>query len=129
MSEITISTGHPDAGRIYAEALDRVTAERDALQLRLTAADVLFSAMTAPEYLLPGAYTTEVAEGEWFRWNGQHRPINKYHLCDVVLRDGRVLLDQSPYDFDWSYGGNVLAARQRGERSALKPVEAGGDEY
>ena len=30
MSEITISTGHPDAGRIYAEALDRVTAERDA---------------------------------------------------------------------------------------------------
>lgn len=30
MSEITISTGHPDAGRVYAEALDRVTAERDA---------------------------------------------------------------------------------------------------
>lgn len=30
MSEITISTGHPDAGRIYAEALDQVTAERDA---------------------------------------------------------------------------------------------------
>ncbi len=30
MSEVTISTGHPDAGRIYAEALDRVTAERDA---------------------------------------------------------------------------------------------------
>lgn len=30
MSEITISTGHPDAGRIYAEALGRVTAERDA---------------------------------------------------------------------------------------------------
>lgn len=30
MSEIEISTGHPDAGRIYAEALDRVTAERDA---------------------------------------------------------------------------------------------------
>lgn len=39
MSEITISTGHPDAGRIYAEALDRVTAERDALQALLTAAD------------------------------------------------------------------------------------------
>lgn len=39
MSEITISTGHPDAGRVYAEALDRVTAERDALQHRLTAAD------------------------------------------------------------------------------------------
>ena len=32
MSEITISTGHPDAGRIYAEALDRVIAERDALR-------------------------------------------------------------------------------------------------
>lgn len=30
MSEVTISTGHPDAGRIYAEALDQVTAERDA---------------------------------------------------------------------------------------------------
>lgn len=30
MSEITISTGHPDAGSVYAEALDRVTAERDA---------------------------------------------------------------------------------------------------
>lgn len=30
MNNITISTGHPDAGRIYAEALDRVTAERDA---------------------------------------------------------------------------------------------------
>ncbi|MFJ2680928.1 hypothetical protein [Pseudomonas sivasensis] len=39
MSEITISTGHPDAGRIYAEALHRVTAERDALQVLLTAAD------------------------------------------------------------------------------------------
>lgn len=39
MSEVTISTGHPDAGRIYAEALDRVTAERDAPQARLTAAD------------------------------------------------------------------------------------------
>ncbi|KAA8702835.1 hypothetical protein [Pseudomonas proteolytica] len=39
MSEITISTGHPDAGRIYAEALTRVTAERDALQALLTAED------------------------------------------------------------------------------------------
>lgn len=39
MSEIMISTGHPDAGRIYAEALHRVTAERDALQALLTAAD------------------------------------------------------------------------------------------
>lgn len=39
MSEIMISTGHPDAGRIYAEALHRVTAERDSLQALLTAAD------------------------------------------------------------------------------------------
>ncbi|NMY23497.1 hypothetical protein [Pseudomonas sp. WS 5410] len=39
MSEITISTGHPDAGRAYAEALDRVTAENSALQALLTAAD------------------------------------------------------------------------------------------
>lgn len=50
-----ISTGHPDAGRAYANALDsslareakliadfdRVTAERDALQQRLTSADEL----------------------------------------------------------------------------------------
>ena len=34
MSEVKISTGHPDAGRIYAEALDRVTAERDAERRR-----------------------------------------------------------------------------------------------
>ena len=38
MSEITISTGHPDAGRIYAEALDRVIAERDALRETLETA-------------------------------------------------------------------------------------------
>ena len=47
MSEITISTGHPDAGRIYAEALDRVTAERDALQQRLTAADERWDRLAA----------------------------------------------------------------------------------
>lgn len=35
MSDIKISTGHPDAGRIYAQALDRLTAERDALQADL----------------------------------------------------------------------------------------------
>lgn len=34
-TEIRISTGHPDAGRIYAQALARVTAERDALQADL----------------------------------------------------------------------------------------------
>lgn len=39
MSDIKISTGHPDAGRIYAQALKRVTAERDALQQRLTVQD------------------------------------------------------------------------------------------
>ncbi|QLL11745.1 hypothetical protein [Pseudomonas chlororaphis] len=38
-TEIKISTGHPDAGRIYAQALARVTAERDALHADLTARD------------------------------------------------------------------------------------------
>ncbi|MNJ32576.1 hypothetical protein D3C77_272430 [compost metagenome] len=32
MSKIVICTGHPGAGRIYAEELERVTAERDQLQ-------------------------------------------------------------------------------------------------
>jgi len=45
MSEITISTGHPDAGRIYAEALDRVTAERDAALASLDSADASAQAL------------------------------------------------------------------------------------
>jgi len=65
----------------------------------------------APDYLLPGAVLTEVDTSKWFRWNGERTPINKYYLCDVVLKDGRVLFDQSPRDFDWSQAGGVFAAR------------------
>lgn len=39
MSEINISTGHPDAGRVYADAYEQVKAERDALQQLLNASD------------------------------------------------------------------------------------------
>ncbi len=37
--EISMSTGHPDAGRVYAQELHRVRAERDALQQRLNETD------------------------------------------------------------------------------------------
>lgn len=59
----------------------------------------------------PMYQTEDMNPWKWFRHNGKWRPINKYHVCDVVLKDGTVLFDQSPYDFDWSVEGNVLAAR------------------
>lgn len=57
---------------------------------------------------------------KWFIWNWSEwkaRPINKYHLCDVLLSDGRLLFDQSPYNFDWP-GDQVFAARQGRERDS-----------
>ena len=78
--------------------------------------EALRSIASAPQYYEPGHGITEVDIWEWFRWNGHSRPINKHHLCDVLLDDGRLLFDQSPYDFDWSCDGNVVAARHRGQR-------------
>lgn len=110
-----------------------LTHTNSALQQRLTGAEqrageleqLVAEIAAAPEYLLPGACLSEVDSWEWFRWNGDSRPINKRYLCDVVLKDGRVLFDQSPHDFDWGFDGDVLAARHRGEHSALKPAEEG----
>lgn len=74
--------------------------------------EVLFAALLAPLYQpSPDDPMSTSNCWEWFRWNGECRPINKNYVCDVVLRDGRVLLGQSPYDFDWSEGGQVVAAK------------------
>ena len=76
----------------------------------------------APDYF---PFPMEGCTDEWFIWNWSEnkcRPINKYYLCDVLLADGRLLFDQSPYDFDWS-GDQVFAARSSKHRDFLDKVK------
>lgn len=105
------------------EHVARLVAERDALQQRLNAADeradTYLQILNAPPYYVdPGKHQTcDLDAYEWFRWNGEWRPINKHCLCDVLTKSGRLLFNQSPHDFNWDSEGEgdvVLAARHRG---------------
>lgn len=82
-------------------------------------ASELVEMMNAPSYF---DNMSGVDHSKWFKWDWSERkarPISKYHLCDVVLSDGRVLFDQSPHDFDWT-GDDVAAARQGCSRETAR---------
>lgn len=117
-------TGQGSYQLIDRRQFDRVTAERDAAQASLTAADeradTYLQILNAPLYYLDSMKHQENPDLDtytWFRWNGEWRPINKHCLCDILTKSGRLLFNQSPHDFNWDSEGDgdvVLAARHRG---------------
>lgn len=105
MSEIKISTGHPDAGRIYAEALDRVTAERDGLQISLNTADQSIDDLNAAI----SRRTRRVRELE----------AQLAYAADAL---NEVIKASAMYEKPFE-----IATLAIGEMSALKPAEGRGD--
>jgi hypothetical protein len=67
----------------------------------------------APTYMMVeevnGGYTQTpgLDTYEWFRWNGEGRPIYKRALCDVILSDGSMHFNVSPHGLGW-YGDSAL---------------------
>ncbi|MEX2901360.1 hypothetical protein AB3967_08520 [Pseudomonas rhodesiae] len=123
MSEITISTGHPDAGRVYAEALDRVTDERDALQTSLDA--VTFNLDKTDKVVLALQQRLTVADKLVCERTasllecGTRRKALEQRVDVLVGLVGEVLdaVGREPLDLD-----AVLRLRAR-MRAALKPAE------
>lgn len=121
MSEITISTGHPDAGRIYAEALDRVTTERDAALGREAAALTELSTWgrvlrsSVPEehkgcFSPVGSVQNYIVDLERRLTAADERA----HVLEGLLRD----INDAP-------GGSQF---KKHIEAALKPAEGSGDE-
>lgn len=142
MSEITISTGHPDAGRIYAEALDRVTAERDAALGREVAlketlerwldldkardarCDALQALLTAADVLLREAAKDD--DGEYSLgsdWHDRYRAALK--PAERTNTSGNA---HCPND-GICHASDETCAEALVRIASLKPAEGGGDEY
>lgn len=110
----------------YAEQPAPVQGEPVAIQGKSLESEIIEMANAQPYFIECNGRNyenPEVNTWKWFRWNGEHRPINKYHVCDVVTKDGCLLFSQSPYDFDWGEAGNVLAARHGPEHSMLDDAD------
>lgn len=118
MSETTISTGHPDAGRIYAEALTRVTAERDAALAELGRYQSLFNQAQKAIDRLNELHRKRMAEiGRSLTAADERVDLLEGLVGEVLDAVGR-----EPLDLD-----AVLRLRAR-MRAALKPAEGVGDE-
>lgn len=131
MSEVTISTGHPDAGRIYAEALDQVTAERDAGLAR--------EAALAQNLKYAEQGYLSIAESADASAQTLHEVISRlkaerdamqalltaaderWDVLEVLVGEVLDAVGREPLDLD-----AVLRLRAR-MRAALKPAEGGGD--